>query len=1209
MIRLTVALSFAILFLLESSSFSVTPECPEKESFQQKKHFSLTISGGISLGAYEAGFNWALVELMKRKRDKYQLDVITGASAGNINTILSAILWCKNYNVDNEKNSIFNNLFWNTWIPVGLDVLFPGDISASEYNEIIMNSFPGNDNTSTSMMNNASSYQEGDGIFTRRAFNYTDQAIRKEIGLETFAELSKLPDKLTFPENLDNKIRYDNSREFLIFKGVMSEKEKMALLNISKDDLFNKAIESLFQRSQPRDFIDDCSVAIGITATRAKHASIFLESDKTKSQRALHTQKFVLPLAISSDSSKSQSKTGRLRIETLTIDSKKSKKTKNDFSDPNGQIEDIYQISNSGVILELPTQKKDNGNEIIESVATDTIIDVVKASSAFPLAFSPMTIPHCIETNQAQNKNNANSEIYSCDKNDENNKNDKKQLRYDQFIDGGALDNIPLGLAVELYDAQYKKDEKKADGAPDATYLYIEPNQTRHNADFPKDIAELLDSYRGIEKFWYPFADEYLHSVLDTELVKARNQYFDSKKNLVISDRFAPITGSYLFHFGAFLDRPLREYDYYVGVYDGLVNIAKYMCMEEMEEQKDGNKKECYDKCIGKKMKDYIAHFGLFKDGKSGESQIDDAGYVIREIASREFATATFKLENQPTALIFPDKVKDKIRYDSLSKHLVFKGVMSDEEKSVLLDFFNGDLYREAIKSLFQKSQNPNFSWLSELPNEPNDLKIKIISDVLWKRNYIWREIGSSVNAIADAQKWEQKRICSDRLFRRHKELQEEVGKFLFFDLSKKEHRKDAGEELEKNQIQSLSREKKRIERNLDGIEKFLQKNGENSVDMEYFEKTLDEIIKVEKKYYAHLKSIETIYAEIIKRYKYSYVSTGEWDLPQALRDELNSLRKEKGNTSNEYNITNKDIRSPIGVSMEILNLIIDESSELKNISQYKSEKADEDAYSLNNTFENFISELGKRGYANANIKNNAPRKIERYMSMALRDYNNWQEKSMIQAVERLGDIESADSSLSTEKIVDFTQFMLINKSKTIRVSPPEGDNPFSFIELDPSSVPDKFEELEFYAHLIPSRIGFNFTEGGLFFGYQPLLKLGDYISVRFPIEPYNRNTYRHKNNFSYGLALSVDLPGNNLPSSIAFGAIRSHDWDGFDVNIAHGYRASLGFLGDKFSVSWNFRDNSRWDSTYWALSIDDFNGLLYWAMSIFRHHENRGRP
>lgn len=103
----------------------------------QKQPFSLTISGGVSLGSYEAGLNWAIAKMMKKRRKDAiennqpypHLVSISGASAGGINTLLTAISWC----VEEEKikkkinyhDTARQNIFYSVWCPVGFDQLLP----------------------------------------------------------------------------------------------------------------------------------------------------------------------------------------------------------------------------------------------------------------------------------------------------------------------------------------------------------------------------------------------------------------------------------------------------------------------------------------------------------------------------------------------------------------------------------------------------------------------------------------------------------------------------------------------------------------------------------------------------------------------------------------------------------------------------------------------------------------------------------------------------------------------------------------------------------------------------------------------------------------------------------------------------------------------------------------------------------------------------
>lgn len=79
---------------------------------------SLTVSGGVSLGAYEAGFlHYALAAA--QRRNELDLRLVTGASAGSLNTFLAVLAAC---GADPERPG--NSLAWNTWIPAGFDQLF-----------------------------------------------------------------------------------------------------------------------------------------------------------------------------------------------------------------------------------------------------------------------------------------------------------------------------------------------------------------------------------------------------------------------------------------------------------------------------------------------------------------------------------------------------------------------------------------------------------------------------------------------------------------------------------------------------------------------------------------------------------------------------------------------------------------------------------------------------------------------------------------------------------------------------------------------------------------------------------------------------------------------------------------------------------------------------------------------------------------------------
>jgi hypothetical protein len=54
-----------------------------------------------------------------------------------------------------------------------------------------------------------------------------------------------------------------------------------------------------------------------------------------------------------------------------------------------------------------------------------------------------------------------------------------------------------------------------------------------------------------------------------------------TERTLALSTRFSPLAGAQLANFGGFLDEPLREFDYYAGIYDGVHAAAVFGCREQ----------------------------------------------------------------------------------------------------------------------------------------------------------------------------------------------------------------------------------------------------------------------------------------------------------------------------------------------------------------------------------------------------------------------------------------------------------------------------------------------------------------------------------------------------------------------------------------------------------------------------------------------------
>ncbi|WP_408097612.1 patatin-like phospholipase family protein [Peredibacter sp. HCB2-198] len=99
-------MKWPILFLL---LFSINAVASEKLAF--------TLSGGVSLGSYEAGVFYQLLQKDKASITR-NTKVVFGASAGSINGLFGILDMCGFRDTKREQS-----LLWKMWIPIGLDQL------------------------------------------------------------------------------------------------------------------------------------------------------------------------------------------------------------------------------------------------------------------------------------------------------------------------------------------------------------------------------------------------------------------------------------------------------------------------------------------------------------------------------------------------------------------------------------------------------------------------------------------------------------------------------------------------------------------------------------------------------------------------------------------------------------------------------------------------------------------------------------------------------------------------------------------------------------------------------------------------------------------------------------------------------------------------------------------------------------------------------
>lgn len=222
--------------------------------------------------------------------------------------------------------------------------------------------------------------------------------------------------------------------------------------------------------------------------------------------------------------------------------------------------------------LAPPTALRDNGKlgalvllpDCQDVVANHRVFPLVEASSAFPGAFAPVQL-------QFQDRPHA----------------DCAGAVHDSalFSDGGLFDNNPIDLAAGLYNELVWKNPARADSS--AIMIFIDPDAPRgrlaqvlrQRADSNPPpatggIAALLDLFAGA----VPAARQYEAQSFARLLARAPNVF--ARSNIKITNRRFALVGEQLGNFAAFLGKPFREYDFYVGVYDALAFFADEACPE-----------------------------------------------------------------------------------------------------------------------------------------------------------------------------------------------------------------------------------------------------------------------------------------------------------------------------------------------------------------------------------------------------------------------------------------------------------------------------------------------------------------------------------------------------------------------------------------------------------------------------------------------------
>lgn len=593
---------------------------------------AFAVSGGVSLGSYEAGLNWALLRYFKVLRESSRksgkphpgLASVAGASAGAINAFATALTWC----VDDERagdlgafpDRVDDNLFRDIWMGVGIDDLLPPETDR----------FP--------------RYRADDGLVSRAAF---DPAVRR------FLDLLRLP-----------LFRSDCS----VPVGLLVTRTEPLAMSVAGVEVRNQRFMiPLELRSAPDGTIRILSVQEDLGDPLLGNV-MHLQGRRSESGK----QSLIRPEAVIEAilaSSAFPVAFGRRVLDHCVRPSRKET-APDDPRCPPGHVPARAEFVDGGLFDNIPLG---TAKALAEPVATDlrtrqrwersgrrysyiyldpdnrrspgrgrTFAAASEPDVDGPAAGGAMTygLRSQLGFLGGAIKTGRNYELFNV-------------LRGGEWTNQTSVHLEELLAAIDRRQPEAAPVAERAPRAPPAACeALFDSARAQKRALSTESVrtaraclvaqgALLERMYRGQSVAGDPPADgrgitaertrlidwmEALAQAIGEDQLALSLTALPADKlgdrRILLATRFPPITGSMLGNFGAFLDRPFREYDYYAGVYDAVHGIAAFFCESAADRER----------CLGREAREVYRDLGI--------GDVPDAAAVFGLLARLEHPAA-----------------------------------------------------------------------------------------------------------------------------------------------------------------------------------------------------------------------------------------------------------------------------------------------------------------------------------------------------------------------------------------------------------------------------------------------------------------------------------------------------------------------------------------------------------------------------------------
>jgi predicted acylesterase/phospholipase RssA len=654
-----------------------------------KQRVSFSISGGASKGAYEAGLNWAILRIMrfeteteaeyadkvlKGKYRPFEAVSMTGASAGGINAILSAMAWCVRPEAKGGIISrIDDNIFRNLWLAPDINTLLPPRAQSPIY-------------------------RGDDAVLARKNLIEAADKLREIWDTPVFRKDCRIPLGVTVtrvdPEQLKvGDIKVKNQRFTIPFEFrthddgtagfYFNPKDYPLLLDYSmilipyeaqgpKHKIDNKRIVEVVMTSAAfpvafgRKQLQHCRIKA--TYENEKEAVGTETNDKPQKQKSgpICPEGYELATAEFAD--------GGL-FDNLPIGLARTLAEENQHSKKNLLPVTYIYIDPNRLRYQLPEKKEfekclsDNSpkacEELEHSFASESrlLLGALGSAQNYEL--------YRELTSDTWSYNLSQLAYQAADLFDELGKNQSctKEL---PFFSETLSCAMALRYAGRFLEISYNRID-----APITLPFSVEKLQSAglvkrcRETKFDLDVPIEAECYINFDKF---------RRDLVTRLIAVLKLAPENNDRIIrVTSRGGPITGELLKSFAAFLDFKFREYDYYVGVYDAIVEVSKIICNHHYSQRRQSQE---FQNCRGAISERLYKQLGLDKDKK--------AAFVFALLAEKEFANQeAFQFAFNP----MPNDVRDmRIIHEGLWKTLAVKWEQSlgfTETSSSEIQFFS----------------------------------------------------------------------------------------------------------------------------------------------------------------------------------------------------------------------------------------------------------------------------------------------------------------------------------------------------------------------------------------------------------------------------------------------------------------------------------------------------------------------------------------